>query len=83
MQTLVAMEELGELQHELSKFIRGSGDRDHLIEEYADVCIVMQQVQVMYNLRDYEILEEIRKKMTRLEERLDEKLCQKDSTGSN
>ena len=81
MQTLVAMEELGELQHELSKFIRGSGDRDHLLEEFADVHIVMHQVREMYNLRDEEIIEMVEKKMMRLEERLDAR--QKDVLKSN
>jgi len=83
MQTLVAMEELGELQHELSKFIRGSGDYNHLLEEYADVLIVLHQVKEMYNLAEPEIEREVTVKMERLKDRLDERLCQKDSTGSN
>ncbi len=83
MQTLVAMEELGELQHELSKFIRGSGDPDHLLEEYADVLIVLRQVKEMYNLSDTEIDKAVCGKIARLEERLNGRLCQKDSTGSN
>lgn len=71
-QTLIAMEELGELQHELSKFIRDKGDRNHLIEEYADVCIVLKELKTMYNITDAEIYEMVDKKFTRLEDRLDE-----------
>ena len=41
MQTVVAIEEMSELQKELSKFIRGKGNRDNLIEEVADVLIMI------------------------------------------
>ena len=43
-QIIVAIEELSELQKELTKYLRGKLDENHLIEELADVCIMVEQL---------------------------------------
>lgn len=70
MQTVVAIEELSELQKELSKFIRGKGDRENLIEEVADVLIMITQIQLMYHIPDDEVEKVMHFKLNRLKERM-------------
>lgn len=50
-QTIVAIEELSELQKELTKFLRGHGSEEHLAEEMADVQIVFDQIEIMHGNR--------------------------------
>jgi len=70
MQSVVAMEECAELQKEISKLLRGSGTRTHLLEEMADVAICLKQLQLMYNIDDEDLHLVIRQKLDRLEGRL-------------
>ena len=70
MQTVVAIEEMSELQKELSKFIRGKGNRENLIEEVADVLVMITQIQLMYALPDDEVERIMRLKLNRLKERI-------------
>ena len=70
MQTVVAIEEMSELQKELTKHIRGKGNRDNLIEEVADVLIMITQIQIMYCIPDDEIEKVMRFKLNRLKERM-------------
>lgn len=51
-QTVVAVEELSELQKELCKAIRNGlePDRNHLAEEMADVYIMLEQMEMLYRL---------------------------------
>lgn len=70
-QTVVAIEELSELQKELTKMIRGKGDHDHLVEEMADVIICLTQIEQMYNLRKDELNAMYDAKIQRLKERLE------------
>ena len=52
-QTVVAIEELGELQKELCKLLRGSCDNDeHIAEEIADVQIMLMQLIEMLDIKD-------------------------------
>jgi NTP pyrophosphatase (non-canonical NTP hydrolase) len=53
--TVVAMEECSEVIQELSKFVRGSGNKRHLSEEIADVLITLKEVCMMYDLKDEDI----------------------------
>ncbi len=71
MQTVVAIEEMSELQKELTKYIRGMGNRENLKEEVADVLIMITQIQIMYALTDDEIKEIVDFKLKRLKERLE------------
>lgn len=51
MQVIVAIEELSELQKELTKFLRGQADERHINEEMADVEIMLEQLKLIFNNR--------------------------------
>ena len=72
-QLVVAIEELAELQKELTKALRGKPNRGNIAEEIADVEIMVEQVRQYFNLGI--AVEVVKKhKLERLEERLkDEK----------
>lgn len=74
-QSIVAMEELSELQKELSKALRGifvTGDFDTagILEETADVRIMLLQIMKMYNLTEEAIQAVMHTKIMRLDGRL-------------
>lgn len=81
-QSLVAMEELAELQKAISKLVRNSeektkslefkGLRHNLIEEMADVIICMDQLKEYYNINHAEIQSLIASKQERQAKRLAE-----------
>ena len=54
-QDVIWMEELAELQKEISKGLRGKGNRNNLIEETADVIICLTQLILKYDIDDYEL----------------------------
>lgn len=70
MQSVIAIEEMAELQKELTKMIRNKGDHEHLVEEVADVMICIRQIREMYNIKDEELQNMINCKLKRLKERL-------------
>ncbi len=79
-QSLVAMEELSELQKAISKLVRNpeektkpleyKGLRNNLIEEMADVIICMDQLKEFYGIDHSEIQSIIDSKQTRQRRRL-------------
>lgn len=79
-QSLVAMEELSELQKAISKLVRNpeektkplefKGLRDNLIEEMADVVICMDQLKEYYKIKASDIQSVIDSKQTRQRRRL-------------
>lgn len=81
-QSLVAMEELSELQKAVSKLVRYpeertkpfdfKGLRNNLIEEMADVLICMDQLIEYYQIERHEIQELIQAKQERQAKRLEE-----------
>lgn len=81
-QSLVAMEELAELQKAISKLVRNpeektkplefKGLRHNLIEEMADVLICMDQLIEFYKISQYEIQDIIQAKQKRQAKRLEE-----------
>lgn len=81
-QSLVAMEELAELQKAISKLVRNpeertkplefKGLRHNLIEEMADVLICMDQLKEYYNINHAEIQSVIASKQARQAKRLEE-----------
>lgn len=81
-QSLVAMEELTELQKAISKLVRNpeektkplefKGLRNNLIEEMADVIICMDQLKEFYQIERPEIQELIQAKQERQAKRLEE-----------
>lgn len=81
MQSLVAMEELSELQKAISKLVRNpeektkplefKGLRNNLIEEVADVLICMDQLIEYYQIQGIEIQDAIQAKQERQAKRLE------------
>lgn len=67
---VIAMEECAELQQEISKYLRGKGDKLGLIEEIADVMLAMEWVKDICGIDD----EELKKAMNVKLERMDKKL---------
>ncbi len=72
-QMIVAMEEMSELTKELSKSIRGFENRDEIIEEVADVYIMLKQIEIIHSISLEELFARIMKKTERLKERLEGK----------
>lgn len=70
LQTVVAIEEMSELQKELTKFLRGNGKKKHLTEEVADALIMITQVQIIYGIGDEDVREVMDYKLNRLRERV-------------
>lgn len=48
---VVAMEECSELTKELAKDLRGMGKRDKIIEELADVFVMVESMRLAYNCK--------------------------------
>lgn len=72
MQKLMAIEEMSELTKEICKDFRGKLNREHLIEEMADVLIMLDQMLLMYKVSGEEICQMCERKMNRLRERLED-----------
>ena len=70
-QKLMAIEEMSELTKEICKDFRGMLDREHLIEEMADVMIMLNQMLLMYKISSEEVNLMRIKKVERLKERLE------------
>ena len=76
LQLVVAIEEMSELIKEISKNMRGKSNKASLIEEIADVHIMLWQLLYIYNISESELIEEINKKLTRQEARIKGKYIQ-------
>ena len=70
LQKQVAIEEMSELTKEICKDFRGKGNRENILEEIADVTIMLSQLLIMYDIKVWELNDVIVSKLTRLEERL-------------
>ena len=69
-QTLMAMEEMAELQKELCKHARGKDNRLEIAEEIADVWIMLNQMAMLHGCMD-ETVRFIGEKTERLEKKLE------------
>lgn len=69
MNTIIIMEELAELQQELSKALRGKGDRMSLIEELADTYLSVKYVQEIFDISDETLARGVNVKLNRQNER--------------
>ncbi len=69
-QEIAAIEEMAELQKELTKDLRGLKNREYLAEELTDVLIMMDQVKYIHNITDAEIAKKRKYKALRLSKRL-------------
>ena len=72
MQLNVAVEELSELIKEICKSKRGSDNRDNIIEEMADCYIMLEQLEIIFDLKPAEMLVVIDHKLARLKNRIEE-----------
>lgn len=70
-QSVVAVEELSELQKEVCKALRGQLNKENMTEEMADVWIVIEQLKMMYNITDEDVRNVVHKKIQRLKERME------------
>ena len=68
-QNLVIFEEIAEFLKTYAKCIRTKGNREELIDEIADMEIVLQQMKIMYDVE-----EDVESSVTRKLEKLEEKL---------
>ena len=66
----VAIEELSELIKEICKHKRGADNIEAIIEEMADVYIMLEQMQMIFDLGSTVIPVAMQKKIDRLEKRL-------------
>lgn len=75
-QMIVAAEECCELAHVLLKGARGNGqpDREAVLDEYADVWVMMAQVRRVFGFTDGEVLEVANVKVDRTLQRIKEKV---------
>lgn len=61
----IAMEEFAELQQQVSKQIRGYGDRLGLLEEMADAYICLDFLQSIFDVKDEDLQKAIDVKLQR------------------
>lgn len=74
-QKMMLLEEMAELQKEICKEFRGELNKDAITEEVADVLIMLEQVQMMYDISDIRLLEITSEKLVRqLRRIIDEKV---------
>lgn len=74
-QKMMLLEEMAELQKEICKEFRGELNKDAITEEVADVLIMLEQVQMMYDISDIKLLEITSEKLVRQLRRIvDEKV---------
>ena len=69
-QLIVAIEELSELQKELCKHLRNNLNIANLIEELADVEIMLEQIKLYFNISPVDVEKKKNWKLTRTKERL-------------
>ena len=52
MQLIVALEEMAELQKEITKALRGNLNQMHMAEEVADATIMLEQLRQIFNINE-------------------------------
>lgn len=67
---IICIEELSELQKEITKDLRGDGNYYSILEEAADVQIVLYYIQRMFGVSDEELERAVAVKVTRLSDTL-------------
>ncbi len=66
----MVIEEMSELTKEICKKKRGKDNHDEIVEEMADVYIMLEQLKTICGIWDIEIIKQMELKTKRLEERL-------------
>ena len=80
---IITVEELSELQKEVTKQLRTEGKMENLVEEMADVYIVMEYLKLIFAINDEDIKTEIAFKIDRLMSRLGEENEQQKGDNGN
>lgn len=70
-QKVKAVEELGELQNAILRDLDGRGNYNNIVEEIADVEIMLIELKAMYEIPPSEIEEMKAKKILRLKRRIE------------
>lgn len=68
-QLVVAIEEMSELQKEICKYFRHEGKDQDLVEEVADVSIMLEQIIFVFDIED-DVKKVMQEKIRRLERRI-------------
>lgn len=68
-QLMVAIEEMSELTKELCKHYRGRQNGEELVDEIADVTIMMEQLRLIFGINEA-VCEQMDVKMLRLKKKL-------------
>ena len=71
MQLIVALEEMSELQKEITKALRGNLHPMHLAEEVADATIMLEQLRQIFNINE-EVCDMMDQKIARLALRVED-----------
>lgn len=69
-QIIIAIEELSELQKELCKSLRNNYNYGNIVEEIADVEIMLEQMKIYFEINEEEVEEMKEIKTKRTKERL-------------
>lgn len=68
-QLIICMEEMSELTKELTKNLRGRRNLQNISEEVADVEIMLEQIKLIFDLKEY-VAEAKETKLIRLQKRI-------------
>lgn len=68
----IAIEEMAELTKEICKYKRGFDNRENIIEEMADVFIMLRQTKLIFEITDAELHQAEKEKIKRLKEYMQE-----------
>lgn len=71
-QLVVAIEEMAELVKEITKAFRGKANKSNIIEEMADVEIMLDQLKLIVEISDQDVDEIKMLKILRLNNRINE-----------
>jgi hypothetical protein len=69
LQSIVAIEELSEVQKEICKYLRGNNNREQIAEEVADATIMLEQLRVIFDINE-PVCRYMDEKVQRLADRL-------------
>jgi len=72
-ESIVCIEECSELQKEITKQLRGQGNKTALVLEIADVLVCVELLKKMYNIPDEMVNDAIRIKQRRTARIIEEK----------
>lgn len=64
------LKKLSEEIYELQEAILLNDSREHIVEEFADVNVLLEQIMVFYDLKPEDLVEEMKYKINRQLERI-------------